>query len=73
MRVSLADKLWNINSVLRDHDAIGDEVWNRFNADAQDQLWYYEELAQRYTGRINSPMAAELERAVDRLRAIVRD
>ena len=72
MRVSLVDKLWNI-TLLRDHDAIGDEVWNRFNADAQDQLWYYEELAKRYVGRINSPMAAELERAVDRLRAIVRD
>lgn len=73
LRVSLADKLWNVNSLLRDHDAIGDEVWDRFNAEARDQLWYYEELTKRYRERIDSPMVTELERAVDRLRTIVRD
>jgi (p)ppGpp synthase/HD superfamily hydrolase len=71
LRVSLADKLWNLGSVLRDYDDVGHAVWNRFNADRHDQLWYYEELAQRYRGRIESPMVCELSRAVDRLRAIV--
>jgi (p)ppGpp synthase/HD superfamily hydrolase len=41
--VSLADKLHNARSILADlHDPlVGADVWSRFNAGSEEQLWYY--------------------------------
>jgi (p)ppGpp synthase/HD superfamily hydrolase len=43
-RVALADKLHNARAILADYRRIGDELWLRFNAGKEDQLWYYREL-----------------------------
>lgn len=43
-RVSLADKLDNARSILADYRQIGDELWSRFNAGKEDQLWFYRSL-----------------------------
>lgn len=43
----LADKLSNIRAIHRDHRAIGDEVWERFNVkDKSQQGWYYKGIVQ---------------------------
>jgi len=39
-RVALADKLYNARATLLDYRRLGDELWERFNPEA-DQLWYY--------------------------------
>lgn len=39
--VSLADKLHNTRSTLRDLRFTGPGVWDRFNAGRDEQLWYY--------------------------------
>jgi (p)ppGpp synthase/HD superfamily hydrolase len=71
--LSGADKLHNLMSILKDHDAIGDDLWNRFNATKEDQAWYYRRMAdvvgERLPGTDLSKrldgLAMELERRVN--------
>lgn len=37
----LADKLSNMRAIHRDYMAIGDKLWERFNAGSEKQSWYY--------------------------------
>lgn len=40
--IAFADKLSNLRTIARDHAAIGDELWQRFNNhDPKDHFWYY--------------------------------
>ncbi|WP_249021561.1 HD domain-containing protein [Conexibacter sp. S30A1] len=70
LRVSLADKLANARSLLRDQLQQGDTHWNRFHAPRHDQRWYYTSLATVFQERANGPMARELNDTVTRLFAI---
>ncbi len=58
--VSLADKLHNARSVLLDFRQIGDEIWSRFKAGREQQLWYYGELESAFAARADElgPLAA---------------
>jgi len=70
IRVSLADKLHNARSILRDLRAAGpgaDEVWTRFNVGREDQLWYYRSLVRVFGEVSTSSMVMELSVAVDGL------
>jgi hypothetical protein len=67
LRVSLADKLFNVRSVIRDLRAVGDEVWERFKAGRDGQLWYYRGLADRFGALLPGQMATELSEAVAEL------
>ena len=71
VRVSLADKLANVRSMLRDHREEGDQLWERFNASAGEIVWYYRSLAARYKLLRPGAMAAEFVDEVERLEAIV--
>lgn len=72
LRVSVADKLANARSMLRDHREVGERLWERFNAPGPaDVLWYYESLEQRYATLRAGPMAEEFAHEVERLREIV--
>ncbi len=65
LRVSLADKLHNARAILFDLRNHGGKIWQRFSTEsADDQLWYYGELARVFGDRAPSPMAAELDRTV---------
>jgi hypothetical protein len=65
--VSCADKLHNARSILRDYRAIGERLWDRFNAPAEDQLWYYRALVEAFRQPDRSPLVDELERVVSEL------
>lgn len=39
--VSCADKIHNLMSILADYEEIGDELWDRFNAGKERQIWLY--------------------------------
>lgn len=71
LRVSLADKLYNARAILRDHQLVGERLWDRFNHNSgrDGQLWYYGELADAFAELAPGPMARELSETVDRLRA----
>jgi (p)ppGpp synthase/HD superfamily hydrolase len=68
--VSVADKLDNARSMLRDYHQHGAKLWERFNRkNPQDHLWYYGELLAAFRSRrLNSWMVDELSRVVDELR-----
>lgn len=70
LRVSLADKLCNVRSMLRDHRDHGDALWGRFGADDREALlWYYDDLAEIYSSRRPGAMADEFAHEVRRLRS----
>ena len=71
--VSVADKLDNARSMLRDYHEHGAELWERFTVkNPQDHLWYYGELLNAYRAReLNSWMVDELGRVVEELKRLV--
>lgn len=69
--VSLADKSHNARSIVRDHKAIGDKLWPRFNSDKEKILWYYEGLVEAFRSRANVMLFEEFEATVKQLRAAV--
>ena len=44
--ITLGDKLSNIRAINRNYNAIGDELWQRFNQkDKNEHYWYYQSIA----------------------------
>jgi GTP pyrophosphokinase len=70
LRVSAADKVHNAYAILRDLRNIGDTVWERFNAGADDILAYYQSLVRSYREAGGGRLVDELDRIV---RAIERE
>lgn len=69
LRVSLADKLHYARAILFDLRSVGLSVWQRFGAPAEEQVWYYDALAGKFQERLPGPIAAELARTMDEIRA----
>jgi (p)ppGpp synthase/HD superfamily hydrolase len=73
LRISLADKLHNARSILRDLHVHGDAVWDRFNTGAAFQLHYYLGLVEAFRSRaqigFTSPMLDELDEVVAAIEA----
>lgn len=67
--VSVADKLDNARSMLRDYHTHGPALWERFNRkNPQDHLWYFSELLKAFRARgLTSWMVDELDRVVTEL------
>ncbi len=49
-KLVLADKLANLRSIYKDYRDLGDELWNRFNAGAKKQAWYYGKMVDALYG-----------------------
>jgi (p)ppGpp synthase/HD superfamily hydrolase len=68
MRVSLADKVHNARSILRDHRKEGEKVWDRFSVPKSKTLSYYQQLAEAYrSGGMTGFLIEEFERVVRKL------
>ncbi|MBC8496846.1 MAG: HD domain-containing protein [Anaerolineales bacterium] len=64
-RVSLADKLHNARSILRDLRLEGEGTWDKFNGGKEGTLWYYRTLLDSFMSIDNNNfMVDELERVV---------
>ncbi|GAB4375454.1 MAG: HD domain-containing protein [Spirochaetales bacterium] len=48
LRVSLADKVDNVRSMVKDYREDGEAFWERFNAGKEDQIWYLASLLDVY-------------------------
>ena len=68
--VCCADKLSNIKSIYADKMALGDAVFNRFNAPKDQVQWYYEGVANALTKIDGYKMKHDL---VDFIRAVFDD
>jgi (p)ppGpp synthase/HD superfamily hydrolase len=71
--VSVADKLDNARSMLRDYHTHGSSLWDRFNRkNPHDHLWYYDSLLEAYRKNgLDSWMVDELGRVVGELKRLV--
>ena len=71
LRVSMADKLDNVNSLLRAYRIDGEELWEHSNKGADDVRWYYGTLAARFAELRPGPLADELSRTVAELERVL--
>ena len=62
--VSLADKVHNARSIVRDLNEVGDTLWGRFSAKKEESLWYYRSLAEIFEAKIPGWLSGELRRLV---------
>lgn len=67
-RVSMADKLHNIRSILADWEREGDEVWLKFKGGKEGTLWFYGCLLEIYREGCDGFLLGELARIINRLR-----
>jgi (p)ppGpp synthase/HD superfamily hydrolase len=65
--VSLADKLDNVRTMIREHRIHGQALWRRSGRRPQDVRWYYGALAVRFDQLAAGPLADEMTRAVAEL------
>lgn len=65
--VSAADKLHSARSIFSDLGEEGKAVWTRFNAGAEDQIWYYQGIVTALRTGWAHKMVDELEQVVDQL------
>lgn len=65
--VVAADKLHNARTLLADYRAVGDKLWERFNASKEDQLWYQRAAIQVFKKAGSIPIVEELDRVVTEL------
>jgi (p)ppGpp synthase/HD superfamily hydrolase len=63
--VSACDKLHNARSIRADLRQVGLPLWERFNAPAHDQIWYYRSLVSGFARNLGGPVVDELRRTVD--------
>src|SRR5206468_698078 len=54
--VALADKVHNLRAIRIDLALNGEDVWARFNAPKEDQLWYYGELVAKFRVLLPGPL-----------------
>jgi (p)ppGpp synthase/HD superfamily hydrolase len=72
-RVSLADKLHNARTTLRDFRRYGNDVWDRFTGGKDGTLWYYRAMLNACSEGDGSYLVEELERVVSELERLSTD
>jgi len=72
MRVSLADKLHNARSILRDLQQHGDVIWERFKGGKDGTLWYYRSLVDVFRENDFSPMVGELQSVFNEIEGLTK-
>lgn len=73
--IKAADVLHNVQSLLYDLETVADaaEIWLRFNAEPDRQLWYFESVTTAVEKRLGDhPLAKNLDDAVARLRSVLK-
>jgi (p)ppGpp synthase/HD superfamily hydrolase len=68
LRVSLADKLHNSRSILRNLQKEGETIWNRFNGAREGTLWYYQSALEVFRSRIESQNLDELSKILEEIK-----
>ena len=70
--VCAADKIHNLSDTLADYEVVGDQLWERFHAGKDDQLWWYGAVLAVMRQRLpDSPLTAQLQELVAELKSIV--
>lgn len=72
--VSCCDKIHNARTLLSDLRTLGPPMWSRFNASPAETVWYFRSIVSTLR-EAGGPfaLAAELERTVDTLEALMEE
>lgn len=71
-RVSCADSLHNVRTLVKDYGQKGESIWTRFQTrSGDDQVWAYRSAAEAFRAAGVGAMAEELMRAVEELARII--
>ncbi len=65
--VSLADKIHNACSILRDLHSKEENIWEKFNGGKEGTLWYYQSLVKIFNTSPFPYLTAELSRVVKKI------
>jgi GTP pyrophosphokinase len=68
--VSAADKVHNLQSILRDYRELGEALWSRFRGGREGTLWYYRSLAAVFLETGPLRLAEEIQRLLEDLEAL---
>jgi len=68
--VSLADKLHNARSILRDLRQDGEAIWDIFHGGKEGTLWYYRSLLAIFRENDDNFLVAELERVITEIETL---
>ncbi len=72
--VSIADKVHNLGTIVRDYRELGEALWQRFTKDGPDVLWYYSTLLEIYETRQDPQLvhlSGQLRALVDTFRQLL--
>lgn len=71
--VSIADKIHNLDSVLKDYSIHGNDVWKSFKSSPLQQFWYYGTLNKLFTERLGAknPLVKRLKHQCNQLEEIL--
>ena len=70
IRVSLADKVYNARSIMRDLQNEGESVWEKFNGGKKGTIWYYEQLLIEFSRCSSGSLVLDLERCVREIKSL---
>jgi (p)ppGpp synthase/HD superfamily hydrolase len=73
VRVSLADKLYNVTALRRDLERLGPSVWDRFRVGPTQQLWYHDSLVEIFREKAPGPLTEEYAQTVAALHALATE
>jgi len=71
--VSVADKLHNAQTILKDYRSVGDAIWERFKGGKEGTLWYYRSLVTEFRATGPSPLVDELDRVVKEIERLASE
>jgi (p)ppGpp synthase/HD superfamily hydrolase len=69
--VSIADKLHNLRSIVRDYRATGEDLWDRFGGKKEGTLWYYRTLSEFFNRRGPETPAKQISVCLNELEALM--
>lgn len=71
--VSVADKLHNAQTILKDYRSVGDAIWERFKGGKEGTLWYYRSLVTKFRAVETSPLVDELDQVVKEIERLASE
>jgi (p)ppGpp synthase/HD superfamily hydrolase len=71
--IAAADKIHNLTAMVNDYRKIGNDLWHRFNAPRDQQLWFYRSILDVVTAKnLSEDLVSQLRKVVDQFSTIVK-